>query len=126
MLALKPDQGQKNHGKVVFLPNDLRQLLGQKSKKRYPKRYRKIDAEKVSKIDAKRLQNDVKMGAKMVDCSYFFEKGENAPDSLFSNIKRGSGRVKSNDKLIIFDRVAVQPPRPLSGARSQRSGLVTL
>ena len=26
---------------------------------------------------------------------------------------------------VILDRVAAQPPRPLSGAKSQRSGLVT-
>ena len=54
-----------------------------KIKKWHPKRHPKIDAEKVSKIDAKRLQNDAKMDAKMIDFSYFFEKGENAPDSCF-------------------------------------------
>ena len=30
-----------------------------------------------------------------------------------------------NLQHIILDRVAAQPPRPLSGAKSQRSGLVT-
>ena len=50
------------------------------------KRHPKIYAGKVSKIDAKRLQNDAKMDAKIDEFSYFFEKGENAPDPLFSYI----------------------------------------
>ena len=78
----------------------LATIFDQKSKKCNPKRHPKIDAEKVSTIDAKRLQNDTKMDARMVDLSYCFEKGENAPDSLFSNMKRGSGHVKSDEKLI--------------------------
>ena len=43
----------------------------------------KIEAKKVSKINAKRFQNDAKMHAQINDFSYFFEKGENAPDPLF-------------------------------------------
>ena len=66
-----------------------------KNEKMRPKRLPKIDTERVSKIDAKSLQNDVKMDAKMIDFSYFFEKGENAPDSLFSHIIRGSGTPKT-------------------------------
>ena len=40
------------------------------------------------------------MDPEINDFSYFFEKGENAPDSLFSNMKRGYGHVKSDEKLI--------------------------
>ena len=36
----------------------------------------KIDAEKVSKIDPKRLQNKAKIDAKIIDFSCFFEKAE--------------------------------------------------
>ena len=54
--------------------------------------------EKVSKFDAKSLQNDAKMDTKMEDFQYFFEKGENAPDSLFFIVKRGSGHAKSDVK----------------------------
>ena len=74
-------------------------IFAQKSKKWHPKKHPKIDAEKVSKIDAKRLQNDAKMDAKMIDFSYFFEKGENAPDPLFSHMKRGSGLSKTPKNL---------------------------
>ena len=47
-----------------------------KIKKWYPKKHSKINAEKVSKNDTKRLQNDAKMDAKINDFSCFFEKGE--------------------------------------------------
>ncbi len=46
----------------------------------------KIDAGKASKIYAKRVQNDAKMDAEINEFSCFFEKGENAPDPLFSHI----------------------------------------
>ena len=36
-------------------------------------------------------QNEVKIDTQNIDVSYFFEKGENAPDYLFSHIIRGSG-----------------------------------
>ena len=55
---------------------------------------------KKSKIDAKRLQNDAKMDAKINDFSCFFEKGENARNYLFYNIKRGSGHLKIDEKSI--------------------------
>ena len=35
----------------------------------------KIDTEKVWKIDAKRVQNEVKLDAEIMDLSCFFEKG---------------------------------------------------
>ena len=54
----------------------------------------KTDAKKVSKIDAKRVQNEAKIDAEIIDFSYFFEKGENARNYLFYNIKRGSGHLK--------------------------------
>ena len=41
-----------------------------------------IDAGKVSKIDAKRLQNKAKMESQITDLGYFFEKGENARNHL--------------------------------------------
>ena len=65
-----------------------------KIEKRHPNRYAKIDAEKVLKIDAKRGQNEAKIDAEIIDFSYFFEKGENARNYLFYNIKRGSGHLK--------------------------------
>ena len=66
------------------------------SKKWHTKRHPKINAEKVSTNYAKRLQNETKINAKIYDFSYFFEKGENAPDSLFSIMKRGSGISKTS------------------------------
>ena len=54
----------------------LATIFDQKSKKWHPKRFPKIDAEKVSKNDEKRLQNDAKMDAIIYDFSCFFEKGE--------------------------------------------------
>ena len=38
-----------------------------------------------------------KMGAKINDFSYIFETGENAPDTMFSHINRGSGHAKSHE-----------------------------
>ena len=55
---------------------------------------KKNDAEKVLSNDAKSSQNDAKMDAKINDFSYFFEKGENAPDPMFSHIIRGSGHLE--------------------------------
>ena len=46
-------------------------IFGQKSKKLHPKWHQKIDAEKVSKNDAKGSQNDAKMDAKNDDFSIF-------------------------------------------------------
>ena len=64
------------------------------SKKWHPKVHPKIDAEKVLKNDAKRIQNEAKIDAEIIVFSYFFEKGENARNYLFYNIKRGSGHLK--------------------------------
>ena len=50
-------------------------IFHQKPKKWHPQSHPKIDAEKVTKSDAKRLQNDDKIDAKINDVSYFFEKG---------------------------------------------------
>ena len=47
---------------------------------------------------AKRLQNDAKMEPKIIDFSWFFEKGENARNHCIYKLKRGSGHVKSNEK----------------------------
>ena len=74
----------------------------EKSKKWHPESHPKIDAEKVLKNDAKRLQNEAKMDAKIYDFSYFFEKGENARNYLFYNRKRGSGHRKTHQKSIRF------------------------
>jgi len=40
------------------------------------------------------------MDAKIDDFSCFFEKGENARNYLFYNIKRGSGHLKLNEKPV--------------------------
>ena len=60
----------------------------------------KTDAKKVKKSDAERVQNEVKIDAEIIDFSYFFEKGENARNYLFYNIKRGSGHLKMHQKSI--------------------------
>ena len=59
-----------------------------------------IDTEKVWKIDAKRVENEAKMDAKVNDFSYFFEKGENARNHCIYKLKRGSGHVKSDEKSV--------------------------
>ena len=51
----------------------------------------KNDAKNNMKSIPKGFQNDTKMDAEMVAFSYFSRKCENAPDSLFSNRRRGSG-----------------------------------
>ena len=72
----------------------LATIFDKNPKKWHPKRHPKIDAEKVSINYAKRLQNDAKMDAQIYDFSCFFEKGENARNYLFYNIKRGSGHLE--------------------------------
>ena len=69
-----------------------------KIKKWHPKRHPKIDAEQVSKINAKRIEHETKIDAKINDFSYFFEKGENARNHCIYKLKRGSGHVKSSEK----------------------------
>ena len=86
--------GRQSGDRQGFCRTHLGAIFDKKSKKWHPKRHPKIDAEKVSKNDEKRLQNDAKMDARIYDFSCFFEKGENAPDPLFSHIIRGSGHLK--------------------------------
>ena len=43
------------------------------------------------------------MESKINDFSYIFEKGENAPDPLFSHINRGSGHTESDEITIKID-----------------------
>ena len=43
-------------------------------------------------------QNDAKMEPKIIDFSWFFEKGENARNHCIYKLKRGSGYVKSDEK----------------------------
>ena len=43
-------------------------------------------------------QNDAKMEPKIIDFSWFFEKGENARNHCIYKLKRGSGHVKSYEK----------------------------
>ena len=45
-------------------------------------------------------QNHAKMDAQIYDFSCFFEKGENARNYLFYNIKRGSGHLEMHQKSI--------------------------
>ena len=47
---------------------------------------------------AKGSQNDAKMEPKIIDFSWFFEKGENARNHCIYKLKRGSGHVKSDEK----------------------------
>ena len=84
----------------------LATIFGQKSKKCHPKKHAKIDAEKVSKNDAKRVQNEAKIDTEIIDFSCFFEKGENARNYLFYNIKRGCGHLK------MHCRRRASPPHP--------------
>ena len=78
----------------------LATIFHQKSKKWHPKRHPKIDAEKVMKIDAKRVEHYAKIDSKINDISDFFEKCENARNHLFYNIKHGSGHVKSYETSV--------------------------
>ena len=55
----------------------------------------KIDAEKISKNEEKRLQNDAKMDADFYDFSCFFEKGEKSRNDCIYKRKRGSGHAKT-------------------------------
>ena len=48
----------------------------------------------------KRYENDAQMDAKIDECSYFFEKGENARNYLFYNSFRGSRHLKMHQKSI--------------------------
>ena len=66
----------------------------------HPKRHPKIDAEKVLKIDGKRVEHEAKFDTKINDFSYFFEKGENARNHCICKLKRGSGHLKSDEKSI--------------------------
>ena len=52
----------------------LATIFDQKSKKWHPKMHAKIDAEKVSKIDPKRVQNKAKIDAKIIDFSIFSKR----------------------------------------------------
>ena len=60
------------------------------------------------------------------------DAGRNWRRCLYNTIKFRNRKIKliiqiscQNLQNIILDRVAAQPPRPLSGAKSQRSGLIT-
>ena len=46
-------------------------------------------------------QNDAKMEPKIIDFSWFFEKGENARNHCIYKLKRGSGHVKSYEKSVL-------------------------
>ena len=83
-----------------FCRTILGAIFDEKPNKWHPKRHPKIDAEKVSKNDAKRIQNDAKMDAEIYDFSCFFEKGENARNYLFYNSFRGSRHLKMHQKSI--------------------------
>ena len=76
------------------------------------------------------------MDAEINDFWYLFEKGEKPRNYLKTNRILGFRYAKRHPKSIqnlckldagkrhaksILDRVAAQPPRPLSGAKSQRS-----
>ena len=63
----------------------------------------KIDAEKVSKIDPKRVQNKAKIDAKIIDFSCFFKKGEICKIMLPLQREHdftGSGHLKIHEKSI--------------------------
>ena len=51
-------------------------IFDQKSKKWHPKMHAKTDAEKVSKIDAKRVQNEVKIDAEIIDFHTFSKRAK--------------------------------------------------
>ena len=68
------------------------------------KRHLKINVknciEQLRKSMPKGHQNDTKMEPKINDLSCFLEKGENARNHCIYKLKRGSGHVKSNEKLM--------------------------
>ena len=45
-------------------------------------------------------QNDVKMYAEIIEFSCFYGKGENTPNYLFYNRRRGSGHLKMEEKTM--------------------------
>ena len=45
-------------------------------------------------------QNDAKMEPKIIDFSWFFEKGENARNHCIYKLKRGLGHAKSDQQCI--------------------------
>ena len=66
--------GRQTDDRMVYPPLRFGSRFPSKIEKWHPKKHPKIDAEKVSEIDAKRLQNEAKMESKINDFSYFFEK----------------------------------------------------
>ena len=81
---------------TIVLATILKKQIG----KWHPPKRQQIDTDKVPNNDAKRLQNDTKVDAKINDCSHWFENRENAPNYLLYNIKRGSGLFKTHEKSI--------------------------
>ena len=85
-----------------------------KVEKWHPERPPKIDAEKVSNNNAKRLQNDAKMDGQIYDCSCFFEKGENALTFFFYSF-RGSGHLEMHHKSMHPRLLAISGGRCVCG-----------
>ena len=57
---------------------------------------------KYGKSMPKGSQNETKMDAKTINCSYFFKKGENCRNYLFYNIKPGFCERKNHGKSMRF------------------------
>ena len=57
---------------------------------------------KYGKSMPKGSQNETKMDAKTINCSYFFKKGENGRNYLFYNIKPGFCQRNNHGKSMIF------------------------
>ena len=72
----------------------------QSPKKMHLKINVKISIEQLRKSMPKGFQNDAKMEPKIIDFSWFFEKGENARNHCIYKLKRGSGHVKSDEKSV--------------------------
>ena len=79
-------------------------IFDQKSKKRHPKRHLKIDAEKVSKNDEKRLQNDAKMDAIFMFFHTFSKRAKSHETIVFTieNVVLGmQKRIKNQSKIYL-------------------------
>ena len=75
-------------------------IFNSKSRKLHPTKRVKIDAEKVSKMNAKTSQNYAKMDTEIIDFSNVFEKGKNTRNYCIYNIKRSFRYASSHHKSI--------------------------
>ena len=89
-------------GAIFAQKSEKRRQGSRKGPQSRKKRHLKIDVknciEQLRKSMPKGSQNDAKMEPKIIDFSWFFEKGKHARNHCIYKLKRGSGHVKSDEK----------------------------